>query len=146
MTDTATPFTFERTVRWGDCDPAGIIYTPRVLDLVLEALEAWYRDVVGVSWIKLNFEMGMGVPTVRLETDFIRAPKPDQVLRLEVRVERLGRSSLTCVVTAVDAEGLHYFRAVLVGCFVARPDFTSTEIPSEFRERIAAYQAACGDT
>ena len=34
------PFTVMRTVRWGDCDPAGIIYTPRVLDYAMEILEA----------------------------------------------------------------------------------------------------------
>ncbi len=40
----AHPFTVTRTVRWGDCDPAGIIYTPRVLDYAMEILEAWYRE------------------------------------------------------------------------------------------------------
>ncbi len=37
----ALPFTVTRTVKRGDCDPAGIIYTPRVLDYAMEALEAW---------------------------------------------------------------------------------------------------------
>ena len=57
------PFSVRRTVIWGDCDPAGIVYTPRVLDYAMEILEAWYREVLGVSWLKLNREMGMGAPT-----------------------------------------------------------------------------------
>ena len=44
----AYPFTVTRTVKWGDCDPAGIIYTPRVLDYAMEIVEAWYREVLGV--------------------------------------------------------------------------------------------------
>ncbi len=36
----AYPFAVTRTVKWGDCDPAGIIYTPRVLDYAMEILEA----------------------------------------------------------------------------------------------------------
>ncbi len=53
----AYPFTVTRTVKWGDCDPAGIIYTPRVLDYAMEILEAWYREVVGVPWLVLNPEL-----------------------------------------------------------------------------------------
>ena len=29
----------KRMVRWGDCDPAGIIYTPKAIDYALETIE-----------------------------------------------------------------------------------------------------------
>ncbi|MDH3966294.1 MAG: acyl-CoA thioesterase, partial [Rhodospirillales bacterium] len=67
-------FNVTRRVKWGDCDPAGIIYTPRVLDYAMETLEAWNREVLGVPWMKLNWEMSMGWPTVRAELDFLAAP------------------------------------------------------------------------
>ena len=57
-----TAFQVTRRVSWGDCDPAGIIYTPRVLDYAMETLEAWNREVLGIPWIKLNREMSMGMP------------------------------------------------------------------------------------
>ncbi|MGA8291299.1 MAG: hypothetical protein WB820_02120, partial [Rhodoplanes sp.] len=34
-------FTVRRIVNWGDCDPAGIVYTPRVLDYVCETIDAF---------------------------------------------------------------------------------------------------------
>ena len=82
----AYPFAVTRTVKWGDCDPAGIIYTPRVLDYAMEILEAWYREVVGVPWLVLNRDMGLGAPTVRAELGFFDAPYSDQdmVIRLVV--------------------------------------------------------------
>lgn len=137
------PFTVMRTVKWGDCDPAGIIYTPRVLDYAMEILEAWYREVVGVPWLKLNREMSMGAPTVRAELDFLDAPYPDQDMVLDLLVEDLGRSSLTFLVTGRDRAGKEFFRAKLISCFVSRPAFKSTAIPQEFRDRIHAYQKAC---
>jgi 4-hydroxybenzoyl-CoA thioesterase len=137
------PFTVTRTVTWGDCDPAGIIYTPRVLDYAMEILEAWYREVLGVPWLSLNREMSMGAPTVRAELDFLDAPCPDQDLVLHLLVEDLGRSSITFLVSGRDRAGKALFRAKLVSCFISRPAFKSIAIPQEFRDRIHAYQKAC---
>lgn len=139
------PFSYSRTVAWGDCDPARMIYTPRVIDYAYAAVEAWYREVVGITWMVSNFQMDTGVPTVRLECDYISAPRPDDVIDMAVRVERVGRASLTLAVDGLGTDGKHYFKARFVGCFVASQAHTSKEIPPEFRERIAAYQAACGD-
>lgn len=139
------PFAYRRAVAWGDCDPARMIYTPRVIDYAYEAVEAWYREVVGITWLQSNFEMDTGIPTVRVECDFIAAPRPDDVIAMEVRVERIGRASLTLAVDGLAADGKHYFKARFVGCFVASKAHTTKEMPEEFRERIAAYQAACGD-
>ncbi len=137
------PFTLTRRVRWGDCDPAGIIYTPRVLDYAMEIMESWYREVVGVPWLRLNREMSMGAPTVRVELDFLDAPAPDQELLLELLVEDLGRSSITFRVSGRDRAGKVYFRAKLVSCFISRPAFKPIAIPPEFRDRIQAYRRDC---
>ena len=69
----------------------------------------------------------------------------DDAVRIEVRVLRVGRSSATYQATALGADGEHYYRATLVACFIARPEFKSAEIPADVRERMLAYQAACGD-
>ncbi len=137
------PFAVTRTVRWGDCDPAGIIYTPRVLDYAMEIMEAWYREVVGVPWLTLNRELSMGAPTVRVELDFLDAPAPDQDMVIDLLVEDLGRSSITFLVTGRDRAGKVYFRAKLVSCFISRPAFKPIAIPQEFRDRIQTYQKAC---
>ena len=139
------PFRRRRPCRWGDCDPAGIIYTPRTFDYAVELLESWYRDYLGVTWMTLNWEMHMGAPMVRAECDYIRAPRPDEDVTLELRIDRLGRSSITYVILATDGGGRHLFRVTLVSCIIERPDFRSLAIPPEIRGRMEAYRAACGD-
>ncbi len=142
---TSRPFRVAQTVKWGDCDPAGIIYTPRVLDFAMETLEAWYRDVLGTAWLKLNRELEMGAPTVRAEIDFLAAPGPDQELVTELRVKKLGRSSITFELTGQGPDGTDYYRVLLVACFIQRPAFTAAAVPEPFRRRILAYQKDCGD-
>ena len=146
MDSANVPFTMKRLVKWGECDPAGIIYTPRVLDYALEALEAWYRDVLDAPWMDLNWKMNMGAPTVRLECDFLAAPTPDREVAVSVRVESVGRTSLTFLIDGMGEGDEVYFRIKLVACLISRPDFKATEIPEEFRRRIAEYQVACGES
>ena len=139
------PFTETRVVRWGDCDPAGIIYAPRVFDYAMEALEAWYRDVLDVPWMHLVSDMAMGSPMVRAEVDFLSALAADQQVVSEVRVDRVGRASVTYRINGHDGDGRHCFRVTIVACFIDRPSFASAPIPADIRERMVAYQTACGD-
>ncbi len=88
------PYVQRRIVQWGECDPAGIVYTPRFLDFVLEAMEGWQRQVLGVDWTKLNSELAMGMPVVHAELDFHSPLRGGDELDLEVTVARLGRSSI----------------------------------------------------
>ncbi len=141
--NTVRPLRVSRTVSWGHCDPAGIIYTPRVLDYAMETLEIWNGEVLGVTWIKLNKELSMGFPTVRAELDFLKPPAVDDVMTLKLDVLEVGRCSLTTRVTGQDDAGEEFFRVRLVSCLISIPEYTPKEIIPEFRRRILAYQAVC---
>lgn len=146
MAEDNKPFSMKRIVNWGDCDPAGMIYTPRAIDYAIEAVEEWYREVVGISWMHLNFTMDTSLPTVRVECDFIRPPYPRTEIDMQVRVESLGKSSLTLLIDGLNDDGEPYFKVKLVTCFVSRSEFKPVDTPGDVRAPIAAYQAACGDT
>ena len=52
-------------VRWGDCDPAGIIYTPKAIDYALETIENWLIEEIGISWMDMR-NKGKGLASVNL--------------------------------------------------------------------------------
>jgi acyl-CoA thioesterase FadM len=54
---TIAPFRYSRPVRFGDTDAAGIVYTGRVPDMALEALEIWFRDRLALNWFE-NLQNG----------------------------------------------------------------------------------------
>lgn len=139
------PLSLTHRVRWGDCDPAGIIYTPKVLDYAVELVEVWNREVLGVSWMKLYFEMHMGTPTVRAEVEFLSPPAPDHEIISEIRVEKLGNSSITFVIRGRGEDGTDIYQARLVSCLVSRPAFKAIPFPDDFRACITAYRQACGE-
>ena len=145
VADKGLPFSVKRIVNWGDCDPARMIYTPRVIDYAVEAVEAWYREVIGISWMRSNFSMDTSLPTVRVECDFIRPPHPESEIDMQVRVERLGKSSITLLVDGLNDDGEPYFKVKLVTCYIFLGGLKPIAIPDDFRTPIAAYQAACGN-
>lgn len=88
---------FERRelIRFGHCDPAGIVFYPRYFELLNALVEDWFSQGLGVDYHQLIGERRVGLPTVTLETEFRRVSRMGERLRQCIAIERLGRSSLT---------------------------------------------------
>ena len=82
-------------VHFGDCDPAGIVYFPRFFDFFHRAMESWFEAALGVAYERVIVGRKIGFPAVHTEADF-RAPcRFGEALVVELRLARLGRTSLT---------------------------------------------------
>ncbi len=139
------PFSMQRRVSWGECDPARIYYTPRAINYAVEAVEAWYEVVVGLSWTGLVERYDLDAPFVHIECDYLRPLVASQVVRLRVWVCRADCTSVAFVVSGEDEKGASCFRARLVGVFVEAKTLTPLAIPAEIRQRIESYRARCGE-
>jgi 4-hydroxybenzoyl-CoA thioesterase len=95
-------------VGWGDCDPAGIVFYPR--------LYAWMDTVSHV----LAREMGisreamvapgdalLGFPVVGTQAEYLAPARMDDVLEVRTWVARVGRSSLSLrhEILRIDPDG-----------------------------------------
>jgi len=56
-----SPFVVRRTVRWGDCDPAGVVYTGRFTDYLLGAVGLYTAHMAGGDG-RLGEVHGVGTP------------------------------------------------------------------------------------
>ena len=139
------PFSYRRRVLWGDCDPENVIYTPRAFDYLMEALEAWSIEVIGLRWIQYREVLKLGTPTVHTECDYLSVLRAGMVVDLTVRIERLGNSSMTFAVSMTGLDGTPHMRFKHTTCFITLNDFKAAPVPAEVRAKIEAYQAACGD-
>ena len=134
-------FTIHRTVSWGDCDPAGFIYTPRVLDFACEMLDAWFREELGASWWQLKSQgKALGFPTVSTACDFIAIVRPDECLRLNMYIRKIGKSSVTFEIVGLAEANRKTFRVTLVSCAMDMTTCKATPIPPEIRKRLEAYK------
>jgi len=136
------PFLVYRKVAWGDCDPAGITYTPKTLEYAVEAVGDFFREMLDISWYELNRNKGMGQPFVHTEVDFMLPLRADERFTMQVRVEKLGHASVSWHVTGRNTADKNCFVARLVACFLDREKHQPIPIPGQWRQRLAEYMTA----
>lgn len=108
---------FERDVlvRFGHCDPAGIVFFPRYFELLNALVEDWFNDGLGVNYAELIGQRRIGLPSVQLQTRFERVSRHGDVLTQRLWIERVGRSSLTLRISFDGPDGTRVaFGQVLV--------------------------------
>lgn len=88
-----TRFLVQRQVRFGDCDPAGIVYYPRYFDMLNGVIEDWWSHI-GLSWSAVLPARGIVTPVSHLTTQFLRPSKHGDVLDIALSMESLSRSSV----------------------------------------------------
>jgi len=88
-------FRSQLKIRFGDIDHAGIVYYPRFLHYFHVALEEFFGQELEIDYPVLIDEHRIGLPTVHLETDFIRSLRYGDLIEVEVRVLNFGKTSIT---------------------------------------------------
>ncbi len=81
-------------VGWGHCDPAGIVYFPRFFEMFHAAMESWFDEALGLPYQELIVGRKLGFPSVHSEADFRIPTRFGERVGIELRVARLGRSSI----------------------------------------------------
>jgi 4-hydroxybenzoyl-CoA thioesterase len=137
------PFTIRRRILWGDSDPAGVIYTPRVFHYAIETVEEWLISILGHDWMALQDDFKLDTPTVKMGCEFLHPLRTGDFVDITLTVKRLGGASITYVIDGFNADNRHCFRVDQTSCFVNSEKFEPVRIIDEFRTKIADYQAAC---
>jgi len=108
---------FERQerVRFGHCDPAGIVFYPRYFEMLNALVEDWISQGLGVDYAQLLGPRRVGLPSVSLAADFKRISRMGDVLRQRVAIAKLGRTSLALSISFDGEDGQRVaFEQVLV--------------------------------
>jgi 4-hydroxybenzoyl-CoA thioesterase len=131
-------FEIEDTVRFSQCDPAGIVFFPQYLVMLNTLHERWFGDGLGVPYQEFIGVRRLGAPTVRLECDFTAISKHGDRLRQRLAVARLGRSSFELAVE-FDGNGelRARFRQVLVCTSLAT--HKPLPLPDDLRQGMQRY-------
>jgi len=129
-------FTTSILVRFGDLDAAGIAYYPNLANFLQESFEDFFAGHVGRPYPEV-FREGLGLPTVKLEMEFLSPIRYGDRVDIEVTVEAVGRSSLV-VRYAAAVKGKPVFRASNVVVVVDMKTFRPTPIPPWLRDRLEA--------
>lgn len=121
-------------VRFGDADPAGLVYYPVLFHYCHVAMEEFFAARCETDYARLMESERLGFPTVSVQAEF-RAPFVyGEELEVGVRVSRVGRSSATFEYSLRSAEnGAERVRATLVQVAMNLDERRAVPIPEKLR-------------
>ncbi len=132
------PFSQRRQIVPEDADAAGIVYTPRIANFVVEIVESWFED-------RLSIDLKGGGPRIvfaSLSCTFLAPMRPTDTLEIRVALSRIGRSSLGFeIVGHRSTDDRLCWMAETVCVFIDRENFASLPIPKELRDLLQAEKA-----
>ncbi len=135
-------FTTQIAIRFAHCDPAGIVFYPRYFEMINSVVEDWCAEGLGVSFHEMHIRRGIGLPTVHIETDFVKASELGETLLVELSVVKLGSSSAEIHLLFSGPQQDLRLKARLVLVMMDLKLRKAIALPDELRDGMKKYHAA----
>jgi 4-hydroxybenzoyl-CoA thioesterase len=136
-------FVHEITVRFGEIDQARVVYYPVFFHYLHQTFEEWFEQALGVPYKRLVVDENIGLPSVRVETEFRRPLPYGERVRVELRLVNVGTRSITVEYHVVRmSDGETSARARVTTVAVDNDTFRSMPIPPHWRERFERFMNA----
>lgn len=140
----AKPFIHRSTVRFNHTDPASYVFFPRYFEMLQATVEDWFYDALGIDYAAFITHDQIGLPTARVECEFLKPCRLGEALEIAVYLEEFGKSSIQILfVGSVGGELRLRARSVLVT--IEMVDGRPHSTPEDWRAQFVAYQKRQGE-
>lgn len=126
-------FSHAQKVLFRHCDPAGIVFYPRYFEMINDAVEALFEDLL--DWPFHQLHKTGGVPTVHFDVTFEAPTRHGDCLNLDLTLVKLGGSSLNIQTRAHQDQETRFLADQTLVCVDATGKPTSW--PDALRQRVA---------
>ncbi len=133
------PFVHELRVRWGECDPQGIVFNAHYLAYFDDALTELWRQAFGSYQAMLDRGLDMVVAEVNVK--YLGSARPEDLIRVEARVVSLGTTSMSMRLDVWREEEL-LVEGRIHHVFLDVASWEKTPIPAWLREGLHPYLEA----
>ena len=124
-------------VRFGDADPAGLVYYPRLFHYFHVAMEEFFAARCGIPYDRLMAEERIGFPTVKAQAEFFAPLVYGDETEVEIRVAHVGHSSVTFEYSARRAsDRLLCARSTQVHVAMNLDTRRAVPIPDKYRQAL----------
>jgi acyl-CoA thioester hydrolase len=132
----ASPFVHELRVRYGECDPQGIVFNANYLLYFDVAFTELWRAAIG-PWQEM-VERGVDAVVAEANVRFHAPARFDDELALQARVARLGTTSITTRIDVLRDDELLVEGELRHVC-VATDSWGKTELPEWVRTGLLPF-------
>jgi YbgC/YbaW family acyl-CoA thioester hydrolase len=134
------PFIVRRRIAFRDCDPAGIVYTPRYLDPIVTSVVELFMGEVGALFAHRAAELeGIGFPAKALDFVFHHPSKVGDLIDIEIFVSNIGNKTFQLTAIAKNLERKVLFDARLTSICILSSEFKAISLPEYLIDKLKPY-------
>ncbi len=125
-----------RTILFGECDPAGVMYTPRIVECIVEAALKFVSDSLGQPFERFMFGHELTLPARNIDVDFLKPLTWDDEIEIRAGLLELRTHAYTVLVVAFNTNGDPAFTGKITQVCVDTATKKIAEFPQNFREAL----------
>jgi acyl-CoA thioesterase FadM len=136
------PVVVRRRVKFGECDPAGVVYTPNFSEFALSAYHFFISALLDEPMFAAMQRIGFDSPIKALSFEFRNMLAVEQVFDMTCLVTDIRNRTFDVQITGRSVwEPIHdLFVARLTPIMVSRTERRSIAIPDILRQQLEAYR------
>ena len=135
-------YIFRQKVLFKHCDPAGIVFYPRYIEMINDCAEDFFDRAV--QWPFETMLKTSGTPTVSTATEFQAPSRHGDQLILTLNVEQLGNSSLKLAINCYCSDEKRFSNKTTMVC--VNDEGKPTPWPASVRTILETYKDDCNDS
>ena len=131
------PFVVRRRIAFGDCDPAGIVYTPRFLDPISTgAVDLFMQELIGTFGTRDKPVGGIDTPAKAVNLVFHSPSRHRDLIDLEIYCSGIGNSTFDLTVEARAQDDKKLFDCTMTFICVDPSTYSSVPVPELLIEKL----------
>jgi len=139
----ANPITIRRRVKWGECDPAGVVYMVNYSEYVVSAYEIFMAVLLGERFVKAKARHRIALPAKAFAIEFYASLRPDDDFLMTVEISDIRAKTFDISVRGRSIEHHDLFLGKLTPIAVDPTKRTAALLPRPILQRLRRYRGSC---
>ena len=132
------PFVVRRTVKWSECDPAGVVYTGVFVDYVTGAFRAFLAHILDGNVEAYSARDRVDFPAKAISFVFDASLRPDDKFDVEVRIAGVRNTTFESEFVGT-LKGAPCFTARMTTITVSPGERKAIRVPDALRAKLEPY-------
>jgi acyl-CoA thioesterase FadM len=139
----SAPVTIQRRVKWGECDPAGVVYMVNYGEYVVSAYELLMAALLDEGLQKSKARHGVALPAKAFGIEFYAPLHPDEDFLMTVEIADIRTRTFDLMVRGSSVVNGSVFLAKLTPIAVDPTARTALPLPEGIVHKLRHYREAC---
>ena len=139
----AEPFIHRMRVRYGECDPQGVLFNAHYLSYIDHTINEMWREAFGSYNAMLDRGVDIVVHEARLR--FLGSARFEEEIELEAVITHLGTTSVSSMHRFRRLDGTPLLESEVRHVFIDTATAAKTPIPEWAREGLARWHVPAGE-